>query len=685
VPWNSAGGGGSIPVRGASGGGWGGGAAPPPLVLKAPPKSKEKPKKKDDGGFLNRIKGPSFLDLVAKTGLISHHAADVAQRVPDVWASSLSHPWTLTKQLGMLPVGLTEGTYALGRAYAGKVAKDPAHQVAAMGSVLQNPALALGLAGGRDTHRTAEVTKAIVKSVAADYRNRYGPDWREYGAKDPLANFSDMLSVFGGTARAASVLGAAAKLAPENTLASRAATMLSHPAAVWRESSQFEPIHLAFDPKTGNRIEHSFPASRSPLRAYTQQMNKAIAEQWPTLPMAGARSRINRGRAMTINRTVQRLLAAVPGTHELGSLNKAQRARAFWGSQVGYDEQDLQHLYDALKTHFDKPLTDDAEFHDLVQKAVQTGFGPETLANVELAIKHAQKFPEIPDESKLGRAIQGMEHMTRMTEESILNAHGYSGIENEIKWHESALKDSGLRDPGDVAKLQEDLAALYKERDAMRASYQEMFAKRRRILADFSLAARAGKIVSKERDAWMADFTKRWGSEKAGWVRAAWDRAALVANPDDPARVWRDSYGMPSPETAEAFALRQEQGGGRPFYQYALGPYGGEQAHLYSSPLHDAVAEISSSGLQVGQLRKLFAKHKVDVGELTHSGVEAFLEGKTKSDRVTKAELEQLLASPENAFNLVLHHWTNDKVGEAPPFLNWEEGGILSRPPGTGE
>jgi len=118
---------------------------------------------------------------------------------------------------------------------------------------LQNPALALGLAGGRDTHRTAEVTKAIVKSVAADYRNRYGPDWREYGAKDPLANFSDMLSVFGGTARAASVLGAAAKLAPENTLASRAATMLSHPAAVWRESSQFEPIHLAAAQKRKRR------------------------------------------------------------------------------------------------------------------------------------------------------------------------------------------------------------------------------------------------------------------------------------------------------------------------------------------------------------------------------------------------------------------------------------------------
>jgi hypothetical protein len=509
---------------------------------------------------------------------------------------------------------------------------------------------------------------AMWEATAQDVLKRYGNDWWKYAQEEPLANLSDLLLMAGTATRASALGGAAVRLDPQ---AARIATMLAHPRAVWKESGRFDPRVLEYTTPEGTTLRSTQQPSRSPLRAQTQlKVLDPISRRFPDAPAFGSLARITRAQANQIERSVRRALASLPDMEAIGRLNADESARVYWGAQMGdYSAGELQRLRDAVANHYDKPLPDDdPRLGELLHRAKQAGWGPGLLTSIDDAIRHAAHYPNLAKVPKLQKAIGALEHATKFTEETLLDNAGFSGIENEIRMAEEAL--GRVKTPEATARLTKKLAALQAQHGAMRANHMSMFDKSRGRLLDWVDGNTA--VDAPERTAWRAALLQAWRDPaKVDAAVAATDRMAVRFDRYNPGSWWRDRVGMPSNEGARQFvdrveALPQEER--NQLFQYTLGGFGGEEAHLFKHPLREAIDEMPlGKGMQVGQFRKLLRDHGVTPEDLFHSGFEDWLSTMSHNDIVTPAEARVVYDSPDNAFNLVEHLWRNTE-GTEPPY-----------------
>src|SRR5215467_5161798 len=645
-------------------------------------------------------------------GIVPHSVAHAVYGLNAGLLGVAVHPILTAKQFGVPLKGLVEAPYAVAKDFEHQIGKG---QIPLPLQALTDPVgttLGLGYIGARHPVATqqAAVSKAkavervgghLVKAQIQDIKNLYGPHWEYYANHEPLNNFLNVTSLAGGVTRGVALEAAAARLAAEGDIASsRLAVALKEPGTRWKESGNFGILRTSYTTPEGTTMHFDQPYSHSPLMAYTQMTLQGISERYPNMRVFGAMPRVTRATANQIRRNVDRFLTSVPGMESVGALNKGERQRLYWGGQLGdYSATGLQRVRDMLTDTWAKPFqSGDLEFDALMNRAKQEGFGPSLIKNIDLGIKEAQKNPEILEGSKFDQAITAMRHMNDVNEEALLNSAGFAHINNDIRQLRDNLQRIRANTPmmrnadpetarlhlDALQKARGDLQDAMEKRNKMMADHKRIFGGRLNLLKDAVDFHHASKLQTPIGNEWLSFLTKQFKSkEQAEEAVRLGNILATRFSPDDPAAWWRDAAGRPSAETAGAFMQRVEPG--QALTQYERLPFGGAKAKLYYSPLSRAVEEMPSKTMQVGQLLKYLGGRGVSTQEIEHAGIEDFLHSLSNSDVVHQDELQQVLNGPTNGFNLEMHHWTNGKEGEIPPFLEWNQGAINARDPATGD
>jgi len=629
-----------------------------------------------------------------KLGVIPHQAARVSYVLSSSPVAVVAHPGATLSNAGTMFKGPAELPWALTKQWRGELAKGDPTAILKGLNVARDPlgsaASALATHPRSNLTKTKLVGKEVAHSFWSDMQYRYGKHWKEAEAHEPLMDFFDTLSVTGPAFRGMAVGGALGRLAPEEGAMTKAMFAVKNPRAVWAESGRFGPRNLVYQTPEGTwRSTQIY--SHSPLRAYTQMALDEIANRYPNLRGFGVRARATRAASSQGRRVVDRLLADVPGVEALGRLqrNNGESDRAYWGAQLrgsnrsNYGVTALKRLRDSLENHAARPLPDtDAAFNEWSRRAKEVGFGPGMRKSVDRAIAHAEKYPTIKTGSRLDHAINAMEHATAAAETIIKDTGGFDGVENDIARIEDILP--AITDPTERANLLQQIADLKAYHAQMGNKMERIMGPRRNIVQDW--VDDNTIIKSKVRDAVVADMTKRWkNSDQAEAAARVTDRLALNMAPDDPARWWRDNVGMPTNEGAEAYLKRTaDLPEGASLLQHAYGPFGGERPDMYFDPLTKAVDEMGRSET-VAQFKARLEKARIPKEMQHFTGLTRMLRHMGPEEKISKADLQEMLASPQNAFHLVEHHWVNNGIGEEPPWLVETNNGIVSRMVGPNE
>jgi hypothetical protein len=545
----------------------------------------------------------------------------------------------------------------------------------------------------RETGDPFAPARLAARGTAASYQARYGPEWRQAAAEDPLSNIFDLLAVLGPSVRVGAVGAASGRLAR--------AGITRTPKALWRESSrpgllsagEVQPRLLTYELDKGRPQTSVQEYSPSPLRRQVQKGLDPISEGFPELPWFGSRARVSRANANRDKRVMERELGSVVGAEALNQLPQEGLTRLFWASQLGDDStQGLARFRDALKREFDsEPLDADAEFSDAMRTARQLGFGSNLIKRLDKAIEYDS------DNTTYRRSWDAMVMATELAESVIKDTHGFTNLINDIKRSEDRLKlDLSKHDRRNEEGNLAQLRAQLKEREAAMA---RILPDRRARLQEWADANTFAD--SPQRGAWLNALTDIVGEEKALWLVRLTDGVANTRRPDDPASFYEDLIGMPNPnETAEQFvnrvgdnALFSAPGKRRVFEE---GPEG--EPPMFYSPLQEEIHRSWPERATVGKYKSL-AKSATKEEELYNTGFWEWLDSMPPERTLTKSEINQHLATPLNDYNLEEIHYVNGPMELAPEegiemparyTTQWDKGtyshgGLLSRDADEGQ
>lgn len=538
----------------------------------------------------------------------------------------------------------------------------------------------------KDAKSDAEIAKVLGSAAWQDYKRRYGPDWEKHANEDPLSNLLDVLSIAGGATRGAALVGAAGRVGKLSE-AGRLATALTQPRKVWKESSRpglaegvTRTREIAYQPPTGeNVIGVTKGYSRTPLMRGLQEIGMDVAEQFPRAPMVGMRSRATRGQAMRVQRAVQQLFGGMRGVSSLEGLDDAELVRMWAGEQMGdHSAETMRHVRDVLaRETTPEILGDDAEFAEWLREAKKAGFGPQLVKQLDKAVALAEKTPVGQWGEKYERAIEGMQEMTRATEEQLLDANGFSDIQRQLLREDDRI--ANLTDPDEIAASQEKIDRLLDKQAELKKDLPRIFANRRGLFRNFIWDNMEVKTPLK--DAHREHLLERGlTNPMIDDLFAVTDKMAIAQRPQNPSSWWEDKIGAPSSETAEAFMGRVEKGGLAAQYQLGEGirpTVTGKPDSIYYSPLQQWADEKMPRRVPAEQLRET-ARKAIPPMEFENAGLDLFFGQYEPGEFVYREDFLEHLANKLNAYNLEEHYFSGASR-EAAGLTHWDtwEGGVL--------
>ena len=538
------------------------------------------------------------------------------------------------------------------------------------------------------TEGMGKAEKLLLKSVAADYRQRYGKGGKKLAEEHPLANLLDLLTIFGGGAKAASLAGASARLGEAGVGRSLSKIMqeserpglISEGVARTRKYTYHVPG--AEEPSTAE-----LPIARGPLRRAMQDIQDPFAHQFPHIPAFGAQARVMRSWSRELPRFMDRMLGSIPGAEALDKLPEAGRTRLNWATQLkDHSDEGLRRFRETLANEYttEVPETANPEFADWLAQAKKQGYGKELLKRFDKALKYK------PD-ATYWRANEALIQATRMSEELMSHANGFTNIENDIKRATDRLK--GLTDPEEIAAQQDEIAGLHDELAQKGLDLEEMFSSRRNRVKEWGDAN--AFTDTPERRAFLEKMVQHpnIGPQKAQRLIRLYDAKANASG--DAAEFWRTRVGI-SDEDALSFVSRdsnslfQQQPGVRgDLVEKTLA--GGTEAaggdSVFYSPFQRWLAKQSWRSMPKEELEAILQKPgTLPPREFYHAGLDLFFDQIPKGSRVSRQELLNHFNSVMNSYDLQEYHFVNGGGGGAGLHTQWDEGGeLISRTPEAGE
>jgi hypothetical protein len=442
-----------------------------------------------------------------------------------------------------------------------------------------------------------ETASMVGESIWEDYKRRYGGDLDKEIAQDPLSFLFDALAITAPAVRAGALASAAARLGKANL--ALGGSKVPWKTNVWKEMAEPGKIStgrwmdgefeegeafrnvLGYTPATGReRLETTFPMSRSPFRRGVQQVNIALSEAMPGLPGIGAESRYWRNRARNEERLRQRLLGKPENIESLDRLTDAGRTRLYWGAQLGvHTDEALQQFRDVMERELKNPesglgeLDEDlgdevpglttADVKGILREAKKAGLGKEMLDGLDEALKF-DITPGTKNRKLYDQGLRALQDMTELIEATIADAHGFKSLANDLQRAKDRLEglERGSGEWEEQANLVDKLDSDVRQKAD---SLAQIFDSRRNIVRDFWRAKH--RVNTPERAEWNALLHERFGSQTARVFMQFLD--AFAGGGKDPTQRWRDLIGMPTGESSTELLGRLAEEAGQALYQGA--------------------------------------------------------------------------------------------------------------------
>lgn len=248
-------------------------------------------------------------------------------------------------------------------------AGDPSQVLAAMAYSIYNVARhpgrtaddAIAIADGASQLLAAAVSgeldlPQLYDAIKESYKEQYGPNWKYHSEHDGLFGAFDAIALTNVASRAL-VAGSLVKSGKASNLAD-----------AFRQTFERGQYTLTADLPTGP-ISAQFTRFQTPVGRGLQRVGKAASEQFPLVPVVGARSRVARRSARADKQTRRRNEAAMANVlrlitrpeHSVPFLTgDPALTRLFWEHQLapGRGTEGLVALRDKLQEIKDTPLSD---------------------------------------------------------------------------------------------------------------------------------------------------------------------------------------------------------------------------------------------------------------------------------------------------------------------------------------
>ena len=494
---------------------------------------------------------------------------------------------------------------------------------------------------------------------------------------------------------------------------------------------------IKFQPGPEEKVQAAQQSySRSPLRRDIQMINDKFSHAFPNVPLAGAKSRVNRANAVRVDRGVLRKYGGLEGADSLLKLPQEGLMRAWAEGQLvqrpahligesanlpehaadlakhnAHVDSEIGRLKQALQQEYDHTPGKGAALPEWVRKSVQAGFGQQLMDGLDKAIAHQPT----KDYHRAYGYLHGASNLSRQV---ILDSHGFSALKNDLtRAHDRVAQYEQLADEGELVRpeklteARDNVTRLEASlKDAVTGADEMM--RERQVLPKHFVDVHT--LQFPERDAWSAEWAKRGAPQDKIDAMMAITNQQAIKHPEGPAAFWRDKIGSPSDKSAYSFmgdqnALFQDF----PAYGRSSLIEGSGAAPAKTSKYHSGLQQEvgnldwgSKGTRQAGQvkadLRKATdskGKPLISKNEWDNSGLDNFFEAH-KGEMITEQMLNEHLATPLNAFNLVEHHRINTAEARGTPYVIpgtgdethfgtvWDDfgnGNLLSRDPREGE
>ena len=561
----------------------------------------------------------------------------------------------------------------------------------------------------------ASIDSSVVNALGAlwhatkeDYSNRYGKDWKKYAKKEPLFNVADLLMVAGPASKAASMAKAVRALSrmgieEGDVLAARRAILDRADDPTWKKLNPHEKLKVVRaevrqpglmttgTPRTrrvsvrsgqGEPIFVDQPVSSTPIRRGIQDAGDALAQTFPKLPLAGARSRAIRATSAQIKRATDRLLSSIPGAESLAKLPQAGKERAYWEAQIVKHATDdagnvihdhaavtarLKQLHESLTHEIGHPGWEakvKADFPELAEgldMAKQRGFGQNMLKGIERAIKYTPN-------KHYEATITALKHATVVGENAIRDTEGFTTLNNvrtKLIHQLKVLPDDSPR----VAEVNGQIAKVDNLLNTKRSFIEEMLNDSRRKVSDY---IDTSYVDAPERHAWEKQMTEMGMTPDEVQAKLAFsDLWARKFRPQDPKGWYADNVGMPTGESAQQVMGRVDKGAA--YWQDF--PDWGETSLIEGDAMNPAATSAYYSKAQKGlndagwskrgtmqkeQLQAWFQDPKnVSPDEYANANLDLFFDQYPDGAPISRADLNEHLATPLNQYNLREWHHVN--------------------------
>ena len=646
------------------------------------------PKKKDDDGFFGNA-----LDWLGGEG---------DELAPVKFLASPFSP-LLHRYGGDIGGKVGTGLTAFGSSPA-MIARHPVNTTKSGYSIVTGAPLAAYETAKLLKHEGVGDTASILfHATVADYKTRYGKDWQKHAEKDPLFNFLDFIALT-GAGTTAGALGNAAKVLK---VAGKPRTL----GNVWRESRRPGLIsegatrgrELRYQPPTGEEVMSTQEYARNPFRRGIQKSLDVRAEQFPHAPLVGARARVARANTRGLARTVERTLAKVADPHAVQALTESLKTRLFWAAQLGdHSTAALKEFRDLLEESLndDDPAkildtNGDPDFLKVVREARKRGFGKQQIKRLDDAIKAEPN-------DRYWRAVESMRDMTALSERTIRDADGFTGLLGDLKRGMDRLRglDPDVADevdeipdgdagwdayleslPDDMKQPVRDVMEVRAKLFNMDKRHMEMFRSRRNRLRDWRDQQRV--LKSPERIAFLEQMTGLLGEKQATTALAVLDAMANASG--DGLDWYRRNVGPRLGQNAGMVMRRTRPGEALFQRRDVLGPIGMEPERLsptgtplgptrepspfYSSLQEYVLNEMPPGGVQAKQLPGIL-KSKTRKEEIALTGIEEWAKSFPPEQKIPKQAVIEYLSNPANSLNLEEIHYSSKSGTWKPHWLH---------------
>jgi hypothetical protein len=719
------------------------------------------------GGLLHDVTHPGVAELpllsplaglYAPFYLAGHTKKGKARTVGHVGQALIASPWMMAahpkatyKDVKSYPVSAAEGVQALVVSPFEEAIKGTLPPM--MGGTprtRRTPSLAPSLPGevtavGSFTTRLkkaeARSAKVLLKATIADYKKRYGEDWKVEAAKDPTYNFADAMTIVGAAVPMAAGARAFTALTRAGELEAFGGRTFSELSAIQKAKALKMEYHepgkaatgtaktrkVSYTPPTGERVTAEQPFSRGPLRRGGQVVGDALSEAFPNAPVVGAARRVTKANAIKVARDLERTFASVPGVASFGKLSPGASTRLSLEGQLvnrpahlmGNVDEKL-HASD-LAAHNEHVTSELKKLHEIlsndeytlppgpIRDAQADAFKQARLKEIEAAIKAK------PDKH-YHRAYEGAVYISNLNRHIHLDEAGFTAHANDLKRAQDrvreyeALDEAGKLDrPEKLDQAREDVGRIQNSlNDAIRGT-EDVLDQRQGLLRRYVDVNRPGHFAPERASFIQLAKSRGIPDEQIAAGITAYD--AVAANyPKGVEAWWRDKVGTSADSMLKHIAGRPEDTLFQDFPDFGdtslietREPGGTRPAatSAYYSRLQKRVSDAwgGKQYRQMGQVRKeMFDPQNVSPQERYNSGLDNFFNQYGPNDLISQDDLQEFLANPLNAYNLVERHRINTHeadiasgagqdfgtgYGGAPDF-GWRET-LVSRSPDVGE